>query len=168
MMNYEIISKRKNTTLALIQSRGTDSLLKLLVLGAWHWCFQWGTSQWPLAINYFYSLWEKSTTMTTNKSTIPAEEQISHNSGRCLNWVHKGSREACWDTGTVCLCLKEPCSFEFVLCLCPCEASRKVHKLTSKSNCHLFAAPTQATLNNKNSTARGKERQTRCVTLTLI
>lgn len=111
--------------------------------------------------------------MTTNKSTIPAEEQISHNSGLCLNWVHKRCREACWDTGTVRLCLREPCSFEFVLCLSPCEANRTA-KLTSKQVSNsvglcgsrvfvLLQLPT--TSNNKNSKAR-ERRQTTPVTLT--
>lgn len=36
-----------------------------------------------------FPLRKKSTTMTTNKSTIPAEEEISHNSGLCLNRAHK-------------------------------------------------------------------------------
>lgn len=38
--------------------------------------------------------------MTTNKSAIPAEEQIRrHNDGPCLNLRHEMSREAGWDTG---------------------------------------------------------------------
>lgn len=62
MMNYEIFPKDKALGAHLFragdlmehnESRGIDNLLKLLVLGGWCWC---GTSQWPFAINFFYSL----------------------------------------------------------------------------------------------------------------
>lgn len=38
-------------------------------------------------------------TTTTNKSTTPAAQRISHCSSLCLKLVHKRSRQACWECG---------------------------------------------------------------------
>lgn len=116
------------------ESRGIDNLQKLLELGGQHW---WGSFCGLSPSITFVPFLEKN---HNNESTIPAEEQITHNSGLCLNQVHKSRREAGWDMRSVGLCLKQPHGFKFVLSLYSHETNRTT-QLTSKYQTLLGFSP---------------------------
>lgn len=81
------------------------------------WCCWTGNSQGLLLSITCISFRREKNTRRRNHSTVPAEEQISHNSGLHLNWMNKKKEPQR-------VCLKEPYSFEFVVCFSAHETNR--------------------------------------------
>lgn len=110
--------------------------------------------------------------MTTNKSTIPAVDQIRPNSGLRLNRLHKRRREARWNAAAVGF-ERSLAALNWLFCLFYCETDRTA-RLASKqvsnsadlrmSPFFFFRATPTQRLQIRGRAKPGREDKTPCVT----